>query len=330
MFRGHGASRVMKSLALLTVLAIVMSLLLACGEEEDLGTGNTGSGVTPPPATATPSPQPPPASPTTIPDQIDHPTGADQVILRIGYEGGFVPASYLLTRMPLFSLDGDGCFVTQGPMIEIYPQPALPNLLVTCLSEEGVQLILKAAQEAGLLDGDAEYHNNMIADASTTVFIVNADGKEIRVSAYALGGEEYTTDGLSAEEVEARKKLHAFVEKMSDLRSWLPDNVFVSEEQPYEIERMQVVFEPSSSPSAPIAPEELEQQEIEWPLAGVGEPYFTDPFTCTVIEGEDLDQVIEQMREANQLTLWTVGDESYYLYLRPLLAGEAGCEEPIV
>ena len=56
--------------------------------------------------------------------------------------GGFVAPSYSLKPVPAFSLYGDGRLIIEGPQIEIYPGPALPNLLVTRISEDGVQAIL--------------------------------------------------------------------------------------------------------------------------------------------------------------------------------------------
>ncbi len=96
---------------------------------------------------------------------IAHPTGADEVVLRVAYEGGFVPYEYTLSSVPSWSLFGDGTLIVQGPQIEIYPGPALPNLVAIPISEEGVQAILEAARDAGLMDGDATYGNDCIADA---------------------------------------------------------------------------------------------------------------------------------------------------------------------
>lgn len=339
----------MKLIAVLAALSVVAGLLLACGEADNgdqvgaqptatatsTAEPSTATQTTPatetPASTATPtSQQPAPPSPTTMPDRIDHPTGKDQTIVRITAEGGFAPPNEALFRIPLFMLDGRGCVITQGPMIAIYPSPALPNLLETCLQEEGVQSILEAAREAGLLEGDAHYPMDMIADATTTVFEVNAGGTSVRVSAYALleGDDEYITGPDAERQIAARKKLSEFLDKVRDLRSWLPPNVFVSLEEPYEIERMQVAVLASDSPYAPYVQEGLEQQELEWPLAGslaeFGQPYSLD-YRCGVVEGEDLATVMESLRDANQLTLWTSGGASYYLFPRPLLGGEEGC-----
>jgi hypothetical protein len=336
MLRGHLAATALRSLALLAVLSIAGVLLLACGESEDIGNGGGAQPTATPtsePGTATPTTQPPaPPSPTTTPDRIDHPIGKDATIVRVMSEGGFAPPNEALFRVPLFMLDGRGCVITQGPMIEIYPQPALPNLLETCLQEEGTQYILAAAKDAGLLDGDAHYPMDMIADATTIVFEVNAGGKTVRVSAYALleGDDEYITGPDAEQQIAARKKLVEFLNQVGGLQSWIPPNNFMSVEEPYEIERMQVAVLASDSPYAPYVQDELQQQELEWPLAGslagFGEPFFLG-YRCALVEGEDLETLTASLREANRLTLWISGSggESYYLFPRPLLGGEEGC-----
>lgn len=343
--------RTIKVFGLVAVLVIVASLLLACGEEEDVG-GNAGGGnetpvvtptqepptATPEPPEATPTPEsptatpePPTATPAPADPRIDYPTGSDDLVLRIEYVGGFVMMQHLITRLPILSLTGDGCFVYEGPQIMIYPPPALPNLLVTCVDDEGMQAILQRAKDAGLLDGDAHYPYDMIADAPTTVFTINAGGESSVISVYALGLDDTTPPGMSKEDAAARAKLAEFMMMMQDWRSWMPEGSIVTEERFFEIERLQVVSQPVSSPSAPVPDAGIEPGKIAWPLA-TPLAEFGDEFLgnadlrCDVIEGEDLGLLLRVMENANTLTNWTSDDESYYLYLRPLTAGEVGCE----
>lgn len=356
MKRNGRMQRFVKMLGLIAVLAMLGVLLMACGEEEDIG--GSGSGNTPPagtptvqtpgstptaetpavtPTTETPDSTPTPEAPTATPEPavpaIDYPSGPDDLVLRIEYEGGFVMLQHLLVRLPVFSLTGDGCFVHEGPQIAIYPPPALPNLLETCVDEDGMQAILQAAKDAGLLDGDAHYPVDIIADAVTTVFTINANGESFTVSAYALGmeeGSETEIPGVSEEDMEARAKLSAFFGMMLDVRSWLPEGSIVTEERFFEIERLQIVAQPVDSPSAPMPDAGIEPGEIAWPLetplAAFGEQYLGNAdMSCGVVEGEELGALLRVMENANTLTHWTSEGESYYLYLRPLLTGETGC-----
>ena len=335
--------RMFRMVAVVAVLAMLGMMLLACGDEEDLDNGNnTGNGGSTPTVQPSASPTDEPASPTTNPDLIEHPTGEDDVILKIEYAGGFVMPETLITRLPLFILFGNGCYVVQGPQIEIYPAPALPNLQETCLSEEGVQEILALAKAAGLLDGDAEYRNDMIADAATTVFTVNAGGQTSVVKAYALEMDATNDPNISDEDLEAREKLLAFMQEVAGIETWIDSTMIVEEAHEYEIERMQIAVLPADSPSAPVIEEGMEPQVLEWPLesdlATFGTPYLTGEFNCDVVEGDDLETLMPMLREANQLTHWVSGvegtpeageEDAYIFFLRPLFPGEDACAEPI-
>jgi hypothetical protein len=153
---------------------------------------------------------------------IEHPTGANDLILGVAYEGGFVAYEYTLGTTPFWSLFGDGTLIVPGPQIEIYPGPALPNLTATPVSEEGIQAILRAAKDAVLMDGDRNYGDMCIADAANTVFTTTANGSTSVVSAYALDVGEPTGSCGGSKDAEARAKLAAFQAKLTDLQSWLP------------------------------------------------------------------------------------------------------------
>jgi hypothetical protein len=255
---------------------------------------------------------------------IEHPTGADQLILRMAYQGGFVPYEYTLGSTPFWSLFGDGTLIVPGPQIEIYPGPALPNLTATQLSEDGIQAILQAAGDAGLLDGDADYGDQCIADAATTVFTTTADGTTSVVSAYALDvGEPAGTCG-SDKDADARGKLAAFQAKLTDLRSWLPDGS-VGSERSFDPTEMRVYVLPYQGDP------ELPQDPIEWPLEppldAFGEPIPNAPADtrCGVVTGEDLATLLAAARDANALTPWTSDGSHHQLIFRPLLPDERTC-----
>jgi hypothetical protein len=256
---------------------------------------------------------------------IEHPTGADQLILRVAYEGGFVPYEYTFGSTPFWSLFGDGTLIVPGPQIEIYPGPVLPNLTATPLSEDGIQAILEAARDAGLMDGDANYGNQCIADAATTVFTTDADGQTSVVSAYALDvGEPAGTCG-NGKDADARARLAEFQAKLTDLRSWLPDGS-LGTERPYDPTEMRVYVLPYQGDA------ELPQDPIEWPLEppldAFGEPVQNAPAAtrCGVVTGEDLATLLAAAKDANALTPWTSGGTDYQLIFRPLLPDEHACQ----
>jgi hypothetical protein len=253
-------------------------------------------------------------------DAIEHPTGPNDLVLRWEYVGGFVNPEALLGRIPAFSLYGDGSLVTEGPQIEIYPGPALPNLLVQTLSEEGIQEILSAARDAGLTNGDATYPYPCVADAADTRFTVVADGQTSVVTATAIGPNEAACPGA---DLDAREKLSAFWSKLGSLSKWLPAGS-VGQERPYRAEALRIYAQPYVSTDP-----ELEQSSIRWPgpaLASLGDPLETmQDLRCAVLDGTDASKVTDAAASANQLTPWTSGGEDFAVTFRPLLPDESGC-----
>jgi len=258
-------------------------------------------------------------------DAIAHPTGTDDLILRHETGGGFVPVEYNLRALPGVSIYGDGRMIVQGPVIEIYPGPAMPNLQVTRLSEAAIQAILREARDAGLLGPDASYDYACVTDLPTTTFTVNADGGTHVVSAYGLGFAEgaEATGECPGVDVAARERLYDFSLKLGDLRSWLPEGSY-SDEEPYEPDAMRVYV------SAYRGDPELPQPETAWPLGSslrsFGERDRNLPdIRCGVVEGQDLSTLLPEAQAASELTPWTRGRSRFGLIFRPLLPDESGC-----
>jgi hypothetical protein len=256
---------------------------------------------------------------------IEHPQGADELVLRVATGGGLVPPEYVLRELPGFSLYGDGRLVVRGPEVLIYPAPALPNVIQRQVSEDGVQALLAAADGAGLLGPSRHYDFPGIADAGTTTFTVVADGERHVVSAYALGLEAPGQPGISEEENEARAALLEFSTKLSDLQAWLPERS-LGPEEPYAFDELRVYVRPYTASPEP----ELVQVEKPWPLAQplttFGQPVEILPDArCGVVAGEELATLLPAAREANELTPWTSEGARYLLLFRPLLPDEHGC-----
>ena len=167
---------------------------------------------------------------------IVHPSGADQVVLRVALEGGFVAPETTFARTPSFSVMGDGTTIEPGAQDEIYPGQALPPLLVRTISEDGIQAILGAAIDAGL-DHDGtlgDLGSVGVSDMPTTVFTLSANGETHRVEAYALGmpGDQ-RPEGMSQETWAARQALSSFLEQLGRLPAWLPVGS-IGAEAPYD------------------------------------------------------------------------------------------------
>ena len=245
------------------------------------------------------------AAPTTTTPAIVHPTGPDDVVLQLSWEGGFVPADFIFTALPRLVIAGDGSVYVQGAQIEIYPQPILPPILVGKITESEIQALLAAAENGGLFRnityGDAP---TPIADAPNTVLVINADGKTFTHNAYALAmaGDETDADRLNLAE---------YVELLEPVTAGVPQSEpFVA--QRYAI-RAQVAD--ASVPTDGITPNEL-----EWPAAsGV---VLADASECAVVEAPAIDDLFAQ---ATQITRFIENGIKYVLLVRPTIPGDRGC-----
>lgn len=295
----------------LIAVAVGGLLIAACGAgEPDAGTSDTT------PTTEAPT--------TTTQPGIAHPTDPTEVVLRMEYAGGFVPLDYNLRRFPEWTLYGDGTLVTAGPQIEIYPPPALPNLLQRAISEEGIQALIEAARDAGLTGEDRRYDAGCIADAPDTVFTLSANGESTTVTVYALGFEDVGGEcGIDEENAAARAALTELMTKITDLESWLPEGSVGSETQ-YEASALRVYVT-----SQVTSDEDLPQAPVDWPLdtplASFGEPVGQIGYACGTLDGDAAQTLLDAAAQTNTLTPWLDAGEDYQLVIRPMLPDEQSC-----
>jgi hypothetical protein len=270
----------------------------------------------------------PSGSPT--PGAIAYPTGADDLVIRLRYVGGFAPPSAHVMDLPVISIYGDGTVIVPGAVPAIYPGPALPNLQRATITPAGMQVLLEAARDAGLFGPDAHYDMGGIMDASSSEFTVNAEGSIHTISAYALfesGGLEPQNPGADPAVTEARARLLIFQNQLANLEALLgPD---VGDATPYIAESLQLLV----SDGAPVDEQALGQSPIEWPLleslATFGEamPALMGS-RCGVVSGEDVGVLLPLFQGANTLTPWTDDGAAFGIAVRPLLPGERGCPVP--
>jgi hypothetical protein len=274
-------------------LAVVALLLAACGTTGGAATTVAGTTDTAP-------------SETTIPP-------AEDVVLVVEDVGGFVPIEFALGRGPRYVLTGDGRLIFQGPMIEIFPQPLWPNYQVRQLTDDELDLVMDAILVTGIdqiTDEVDDNSANVIADASTTVITYYDDQGPHRFEVYALDIGE----GQSGQ-----------VQRLAGLVRVL-DGVATADGEVSELEpeRVQVIAQ------------EAEQTGDEFDQV-VDFPIDEDPATwddldgqqgikCAAFEGQDAEALVAGFRDANQATLFEVGETTWRVYPRPLLPGEEPCE----
>jgi hypothetical protein len=254
---------------------------------------------------------------------ISHLMAPNDLVVRVDTSGGLVAPATALSPLPEFSLYGDGQVITEGPQIEIYPGPALPNVRSTRLTENGVQAILRAARSAGLLGPDRRIGFPPLADAPVTTFTVVAAGSRHVVAVYGLGMTPAANTSQS--DRRARAALVAFRSKVLDLASGLPKGSVGGEElfNPAGLR----VFVRSGSPPDQTG---LKEPAIAWPLgttlSAFGTPLNAFPqIRCGTATGEELAHLLPDARRATELTPWRSGSATYSLTFRPLLPDESGC-----
>ncbi len=153
----------------------------------------------------------------------------DDVVLRVDIVDGFIPQEYLVTRLPKVSVYGDGRVITEGPVIDIYPSPALPNVLVQTISPAGVNALVTRALDHGVGSG-VDFGQPTIMDAPSTRFAVLTDEGPLVSSVNALTEGD---GGLTAAQRSARSALQDLLDDLSDLSKTLgPDAV--GEQKPYQ------------------------------------------------------------------------------------------------
>jgi hypothetical protein len=171
-------------------------------------------------ASAVPSTPPtlsttPPTTPSPTVAGIAHPTGANEIVLRMDVAGGFVPPEFLAARLPTFTLYGDGTvvFLSTAQAKQRADNVSVGQPVRTAkLSEEQLQALIEyALTDGGLAIAKTEYQNMMVADAPTTVFDINAAGDSKTVSAYGLG-----FDGQPGPDTAVLKQLQALSERLAD------------------------------------------------------------------------------------------------------------------
>lgn len=257
-------------------------------------------------------------------DGIDHSTALDDVLVRIGSEGGFTPIEWTYTNIPSFALYGDGTLVLPGAQIEIYPSPALPAISSRRVDEPGIQAILEETLDAlATIPGDLNDLGFMVvADVPTTVITVSAGGVDRTIRAYGLAEQLERPEGMPEEEYRARVRLQELVTKLGTLETWLPEGS-LGPETAYEASGARLFV-------GKYRKVDLPQDASPWPLEGALATFgdTTDDlglYRCGVVEGSEWTTVREAASRANQLTPWTDAGTKFSILFRPLLPDENSC-----
>ncbi|SNR44415.1 hypothetical protein [Blastococcus mobilis] len=254
------------------------------------------------------------AAPGTPAPSSSQAAATEGLVLRVEHTGGYATPSMLAARLPLVSVYADGRVITEGPVIEVHPGPALPNLQVQQIARSEVQGLVDRAMAAGVAD-TFDLGLPPIADAPTTRFtVVTAADTYVR-EAYALwdtpGGS-----GLTGEQEKARGKLIDLLSSLTDLGAGTG---------PYAADVVSAVVSPWVDRGDGLA-----QPHAPWPGPPLpGETTGGPPdVTCVTATGEEARAVLEAARSANAATPWTTANGMRWsVSFRPLLPDETSCAD---
>lgn len=267
------------------------------------------------------------ATPGADGGSIDHPTGADEVVLRMASAGGFVMPEFLFSSVPAFTLYGDGTVIVPGAVPEIFPGPALPPLQARRLGEAGIQAILEQVAQTGLFVADARFDGAqmMIADAADTVFTLHADDRSVEVSIYGLGAldPQNAPPDMPRREVAAHRALTQLSNLLVGLETQLDASAWVDDAwHLYEPTALRLSVRASDTD-----PPDATESFAPWPIDGedpatFGEPGIVPDTRCGAVTGATAATWLEVLRVANQSTRFTANEHRYAVTARPLLPDE--------
>ena len=255
---------------------------------------------------------------------IDHSTDGHDVLVRVAFEGGFVPLEWTYRSLPSFSLYGDGTLVLPGAQIELYPGPALPSISTRTVTEEGIQTTLEEALGSiqGVPDEMLDMGSVGLADVPTTVITIRAGDVDRTIKVYGLSELTERPQHMSAEEFQARGQLQQLVTKLEGLATWLPDGSLGTETS-YEGSGARLFV-------SEYRKGDLPQEPITWPLRedlhrfGDG-AIGSEMYRCGIVEGTEWTTLREAASQANELTPWSESGARFSILFRPLLPDERGC-----
>ncbi|HRA85534.1 MAG: hypothetical protein IPP16_16135 [Acidimicrobiaceae bacterium] len=238
----------------------------------------------------------------------------DEVVLRIGYEGGFVPAGTSFLNLPTVLVTGDGRVFTPGAVPAVYPGPLLQPMFERSITEQGIATLIEMADAAGLLGVAPDYSlpaENMIADAPDTVVAITVNGTTSVHRAYALGID--SPDGGPS--TPARDNLLRFVTQVTDVATAVGSGNVGSEAafapDGYRFQAMVVDPTQWADPAPTI---------VEWPAdAGA---VLADSTQCAVLAGAVGDSLFVT---ATQLTFFQEAELVYQLSVAGVLPGDPSC-----
>jgi hypothetical protein len=243
-----------------------------------------------------------------------------------------------LTAVPWFSLYDDGSIYRLGPVIAIFPPPALANVTRMRVSDSAVNTIKERARESGLDQPRLVPNPTMSSEGSAVQFLFNDGDRIVLSSAWGIFTDTDRPPEWDVATYAAWQQLRDFASYLANLPINLSEEDLLEQEAPIDPQRLQVIaFEASPSVSLSSDIPDLAQPPLTWPLSSplaelapfpdVSVSGLSEP-GCAVLTGADARAVVETSRQGNLLSPWVDDNTTYGVLLTPLLPDQAGCETP--
>lgn len=284
-------------------LAVLVLVIVGCG-------GSSGPTLTPSARSS--------AAATSAPSASAAPA---TLLIKVTSEGGFINPSATLAALPTVTVYSDGRILTPA-VVAADPPPLVASIDVRDVGPAGATAILAAIKEAGL-DRPSSAAPGIPGDSGTNVFTVVVDGATT-TTRFAGGGQPGPgLPGRSGGGDPAGQAALALLSRLLDpAEEWGATAPHKSTFVPVGY-RVFVAPGPSADPSA-------SQPPIAWPLTagldGFGTPAVPDRGVAGlrqgVVLGPDATQLAQVLRSATTSDVFTSGDKSYTLWVRPLLPDE--------
>ena len=278
-------------------LILLLGVAARCGSDAD------------PAPTVPPPPEPPPVGPP--PDTLDLPDDPGVFFLEIWEGPGFVPIEYRLGRPPRYAVTVGGDFFYEGPTIQIFPGPLLPNMQRGQLTDEDLGSVIEATAATGIsMVGEENIRQPttgpFIADAPTyEILLRDLTGSHL-LRIEALGSEAHTDPRVAS----VRDLMRRLDLASADIAA-----------ETYIGERVQVY-----ASATPMLPDAFVLNERPWPLPDPPPGGDEDGFEwCRVYEGQVAARLLETFRDANHGTRWEYQGTLHQILARSLLPREEPC-----
>lgn len=261
---------------------------------------------------------------------------ADSLVVRIESVGGLRPMETYFLDTPVISIYADGTVIQPAITTAIYPPAAITPLNTFTISASALAQVIERAKAAKLNEPQT-ITNSMVMDAGTAQITVAVGDEFVVSSIYALHVDGPQPPEWDAATAEIFAGIKEFVGRVQSLATSLDARDIVSREEPYQVERLQVIaFEPDPNNQLPTGIPDLSVPPLPWPLedslAELGAVY--DPFPtfglpaarCAEVTGDDAAKVIDTASNGNLISPWESDGTIYGIFFNPILPGDSGCQ----